>query len=105
MSSAPQQIHACSYFAGIVLPLVLATFAGFLAFITNPDSGERIGLGISVLLVTAVLYLVAVEVLPKSRHWTCVHRLYICSITLSFTALMTSVVVAVPLAKRTLTTR
>ena len=69
------QRQVLTYFAGIVLPLVLATMAGFLAFITNPHAGERIGLGISVMLVTGVLYLVAVDVLPKSGHWNIISKL------------------------------
>jgi hypothetical protein len=42
--------HARTYVSGILLPMVLATYAGFLAFAANPDSGERIGLGITVML-------------------------------------------------------
>lgn len=38
------------YFNGIVLPLILTTISGFFAFFINPKAGERIGLGITVLL-------------------------------------------------------
>ena len=55
------------YFNGIILPLILSTCAGFVAFITNPHAGERIGLGITVLLVIGVIYSIADAILPKAR--------------------------------------
>ena len=55
------------YFNGIILPLILSTCAGFLAFITHPHAGERVGLGITVLLVIGVIYSIADALMPKAR--------------------------------------
>ena len=41
--------------------MILTTFAGFLAFAANPDSGERIGLGITCLLTSAAIYIGSVN--------------------------------------------
>merc|ERR1719149_132407 len=49
------------YTCGIILPMVLVTCMGFLAFMLNPSSGERIGLSITVMLTTVAVYLVANE--------------------------------------------
>ncbi|KAH8081598.1 neuronal acetylcholine receptor subunit alpha-10 [Aureococcus anophagefferens] len=79
--------HARTYVSGILLPMVLATYAGFLAFAANPDSGERIGLGI-----TAAIYIVAFEVLPKSSEDTAITMIHIISFIFSLATLAVSVV-------------
>ena len=58
-------MKALTYFSGIILPLTLVTAAGFLAFFVNPDSGERIGLGITVLLRRAVAVLRSTSHVPR----------------------------------------
>ena len=50
---------ALTYISGIFLPILLITYAGFLGFWLNPGGGERISLGITVLLTDAAIYLVA----------------------------------------------
>ena len=50
---------ALTYISGIFLPILLITCAGFLGFWLNPGGGERISLGITVLLTDAAIYLVA----------------------------------------------
>ena len=72
-----------TYVTGILVPLFLVTYAGFFAFTTNPKSGERIGLGMTVMLTTAVIYLVASEVLPKTGDWTVVSLVYLVSLVAS----------------------
>ena len=37
--------HSETYNYGLVVPMILTTLAGFLAFVANPQSGERISLG------------------------------------------------------------
>ena len=84
--------HARTYVSGILLPMVLATYAGFLAFAANPDSGERIGLGITVMLTNAAIYIVAFEVLPKSSEDTAITLIHIISFSFSLATLAVSVV-------------
>jgi hypothetical protein len=62
-----------------MLPMILSTFAGFFAFVTNPASGERLGLGITVMLTNAAIYIVAFEIIPKGAAWTTITRLHIVS--------------------------
>ena len=65
--------EALTYISGIFLPILLVTYAGFLAFWMNPGGGERIGLGITVLLTDAAIYLVAeVPTYLLSIHTYCV---------------------------------
>lgn len=62
------------YTCGVIIPLVVVTITGFGAFLLNPSTGERIGLGMTVMLTTAAVYLVANEALPAigkiHRHIT-----------------------------------
>ena len=83
--------ESLTYFQGIILPLIFATSAGFLAFLTNPHASERITLGITVLLVTGVIYLVAVDMTPKCGVWNKISYLYMWSCCLSLFTLMVSV--------------
>ena len=83
---------ALTYMTGIVMPLVLATWAGFFAFIINPQSGERIGLGMTVMLTSAAIYLVASEVLPPTNEYTIVTVVYVFSLGFSLLTLLVSVV-------------
>ena len=36
----------------------------------NPDSGERVGLGITTLLTVVAIFFVAHDAIPKVGHWT-----------------------------------
>jgi len=84
--------HPETYLTGILLPMILATFAGFLAFVANPDSGERIGLGITVMLTNAAIYIVAFEVLPKSGQMTTITLIHLISFIFSLLTLAVSIV-------------
>ena len=84
--------HPLTYFNGIIMPMVVTTYAGFLSFFMNPMAGERIGLNITVLLVIGVFYLIAVEMMPKSREWNPISWLNIYSTIVSVIALLTSIV-------------
>ena len=79
------------YFNGLLLPLILSTFAGFFAFLINPNAGERIGLGITIVLLEGVLYSIAMDLLPKSMDWTIFSVLYMWSTVVSFMTLIVSV--------------
>ena len=79
------------YFNGIILPLILSTAAGFLAFVTNPSAGERIGLGITVILVIGVIYTVADALMPKSNVWTLISIMYIWSTAAATITLLSSI--------------
>jgi len=68
------------YTCGIILPMVLVTCMGFLAFMLNPSSGERIGLSITVMLTTVAVYLVANEAIPPIDTYTVVTHLYLMSL-------------------------
>ena len=41
----PEPYPIIKYNYGLVVPMILTTLAGFLAFVANPQSGERISLG------------------------------------------------------------
>jgi len=84
--------HPTTYFYGILLPMILTTLAGFLAFAANPDSGERIGLGITCLLTSAAIYIVAFEVLPKTGQMTMITEVHVISFCFSWATLAVSVV-------------
>ena len=72
--------------------MVLSTFAGFMAFAAHPASGERMGLGITVMLTNAAIYIVAFEVLPKSGQWTTITLMHIFSFCYSLLTLGVSLV-------------
>ena len=84
--------YPLTYFSGIVLPLVLVTISGFLAFVVNPDAGERISLGITVLLTNAAIYLVASDQVPRIGVWTLITHAYMSALICSIVTLMTSIV-------------
>lgn len=81
------------YFCGIVLPMVIVTAIGFLGFMLNPASGERIGLAITVVLTTVAVYLVAEESIPPIDTYTVVTHLYLMSLSISGFTLVTSIFV------------
>ena len=76
-----------------MVPLVLTTLAGFGTFLVNPDSGERLGLGVTVILATAAIFIVAADDIPKTRDWTKLVVLYAMSFIGSFLSVLTSFVV------------
>jgi len=84
--------HSTTYLFGILLPMIRTTFAGFLAFAANPDSGERIGLGITCLLTSAAIYIVAFEVLPKTGPVTAITMIHVVSFSFSWATLAVSVI-------------
>jgi len=90
--SLEMQRVAVTYLWGIILPLVLTTLAGFGAFIVNPDAGERIGLGVTIILATAAIYIVADSALPKSKEMTDISVIYAVSIFMSVATLLVSIV-------------
>ena len=72
--------------------MILSTFAGFFAFVANPSSGERLGLGITVMLTNAAIYIVAFEVLPKGADWTTITLMHIVSFCFALATLAISLV-------------
>ena len=83
--------HSETYNYGLVVPMILTTIAGFLAFVANPQSGERISLGITCLLTSAAIYIVAFEVLPKTGTMTIISMLHVISFSFSWATLAVSV--------------
>ena len=53
------------YMIYLVLPSILMGFVSVLVFLLPPESGEKVGLSITVLLSFTVLLLMASEVTPK----------------------------------------
>jgi hypothetical protein len=80
------------YVTGIIFPLILVTVVGFMSFILNPQSGERIGLGITVLLTNAAIYMIAAEMMPQLNIWTAMSRLYATALVFSLATLIVSIV-------------
>ena len=79
------------YFNGLILPLILTTLTGFFAFFINPAAGERIGLGVTILLMMVVFYSTAMDLLPKTFTMTVFSKLYLWSTVTSMLTLMASV--------------
>jgi hypothetical protein len=82
-----------SYIYSIIVPMILCTVVGFLGFLLNPSSGERIGLSITTLLTVVAIYFVAHGEIPKVGHWTVMSVLYMCSLALLLCLVATSVIV------------
>ena len=53
------------YYIYLVIPSVLMAFVSVLVFLLPPESGERVGLSITVLLSYTVVLLMASEVTPR----------------------------------------
>ena len=80
------------YLNGVVFPLVLITHAGFLAFMVNPNAGERISLGITVMLTTQAIFITAADGIPKNGQVTVMSELNLISFTFSTLTLVISIV-------------
>ena len=76
----------------------MSTFTSFLTFYLNPDAGERVGLGVTAILVVVAEFLVAESQLPKVGRWTCISELYMLSLLFAVAALFSSVL-TISLAK------
>ncbi len=61
----------------ILLPVVLMSLIDLLVFILPPESGEKISLGITVLLAYSVFMLVISETLPRNSDSTPIMSKYI----------------------------
>ncbi|KAH8056862.1 Neurotransmitter-gated ion-channel [Aureococcus anophagefferens] len=83
--------HGDTFYGCCVEPYPTISYS-FKAFAANPDSGERIGLGITVMLTNAAIYIVAFEVLPKSSEDTAITMIHIISFIFSLATLAVSVV-------------
>ena len=84
--------YPSSYVTATILPLILITFCGILGLFINPDSGERLGLEVTVLLAQAVLYAAAVGFLPKTSTATFIEKIYLISTAICTYLLMESIV-------------
>ena len=84
--------HAITYWTGILLPMILSTFAGFFAFVANPSSGGRLGLGITVMLTNAAIYIVAFQVLPKGSAWSALAYIHVTSFCFALATLVVSLI-------------
>jgi hypothetical protein len=80
------------YLSGIIFPLILITNTGFLAFAVNPDAGERISLGITVMLTTQAIFITARDDIPKNGQLTAMSTLYSISFTFSTLTLIISII-------------
>lgn len=81
------------YTCGIILPMMLVTSMGFLGFMLNPASGERVGLAMTVMLTTVAVYFVADQALPPIDKNTIVSNLYLVSLLENALVLLSSVLV------------
>ena len=84
--------HSITYISGILMPMILSTLVGMLAFNVNPGSGERISLGITVMLTNAAIYIVAYEVLPKGGDWSALAYVHVASFCFAMVTLAVSLV-------------
>ena len=57
----------------LMFPLFMSTLIGFLTFLVNPAAGERIGLGITVVLTIVAILWIVVDILPKNNVVTFLH--------------------------------
>ena len=84
--------HSITYISGILMPMILSTFVGMLAFGVNPGSGERISLGITVMLTNAAIYIVAFQVLPKGSAWSALAYIHVTSFCFALATLVVSLI-------------
>jgi hypothetical protein len=71
------------YLTSLVVPTVATTLVSFLTFLLPQGCGERVGLGISCLLVVAALMFVSSELIPVTDEPTVLGRFY--SVCFGFT--------------------
>ena len=76
----------------LMFPLFMSTMIGFLTFLLNPAAGERIGLGITVVLTIVAILWIAVDLLPKNNRLTLLQKVYLSSFGASLLTLLVSVV-------------
>ena len=57
------------YLLNLVLPCSLITFVAMLSFFLPPDSGEKVGLGVTVLLSLSVFLIIVLENLPRTTEF------------------------------------
>ena len=62
------QRRPLSYLLNLVLPCSLTTFVALLSFCLPPDSGEKVGLGVTVLLSLSVFLIIVSENLPQTTE-------------------------------------
>ena len=84
--------HPNAYVGGMILPLILTTYIGFLAFLLNPDAGERVSLGVTIVLAQVCVYFVAADALPNTDQWNLISNLYLVSLLFATLTLAISVV-------------
>jgi hypothetical protein len=64
-----------TYVSGIVLPLIIITLVSHFGMLMGSLSGSRTGLGITAMLTTSSIYLVASASIPKTGEWTLIGRM------------------------------
>ena len=84
--------HPNAYVGGMILPLILTTYIGFLAFLLNPDAGERVSLGVTIVLAQVCVYFVAADALPNTDQWNLISNLYLVSLLFATLTLAISVI-------------
>ena len=76
----------------LMFPLFMSTLIGFLTFLVNPAAGERIGLGITVVLTIVAILWIVVDILPKNNVVTFLQKIYLSSFATALLTLMVSIV-------------
>ena len=76
----------------LIFPLFMSTLIGFLTFLVNPAAGERIGLGITVVLTIVAILWIVVDILPKNNVVTFLQKIYLSSFATALLTLMVSIV-------------
>lgn len=66
-----------TYISGIILPLIIITMVSHFGMLMGASSGARTGLGITAMLTTSSVYLVASSSVPKTGEWTLVGQMYL----------------------------
>ena len=66
-----------TYVSGIILPLMIITLVSHFGMLMGSTSGGRTGLGITAMLTTSSIYLVASASIPKTGEWTLVGKVFI----------------------------
>lgn len=82
-----------AYVYSIIFPIVVAAFVAFCSLWLNPDSGERMGLSVTVLLTVAAIYFVAHDEVPKVGQFTVISSLYVLTLMLTLTVVLVSILV------------
>ncbi|CAM9296866.1 unnamed protein product [Discosporangium mesarthrocarpum] len=81
------------YLYSVIIPLFLITAVGVFSLLTHPESGERLGLCVTVLLATVAVQWITTDMVPKIGQWMALSRMAIVCLTLNSVIILETIAV------------